>query len=319
MLCGSHTLRGNHTAVNQDTTHAAQVSPKLAVAATFDGHGALGEVAAASAKEALVAALESDNASAWTAEPEECMKRLVHVLNEAVLAEHAAEALPATYVHKVGEQSSTFTLNVADNSFAVSGPGPQRASAPVDFGCTCAIAVLVGEAKLVVGNLGDSPIFLCSASEVDELHVSRLCMRHAADEAGEQERIGASACASSVKVSDGYLQALAGPLRGHALQPTRGLGHPVWSEYGVSSEPHVAVVDVSSAPDREGFAGFAVAVLSDGVSDVLSQRTILELVAEAGSAPAAARTLVAEAAAMSNVTTGGKDRDDASAAVLWWG
>mgnify|MGYP007078088491 CR=1 FL=1 len=48
-------------------------------------------------------------------------------------------------------------------------------------------------------------------------------------------------------------------------------------------------------------------------------QAILEAVAHATSAEAAACTLVDEAAALADVTTGGKDRDDASAAVIWFG
>ena len=68
----------------------------------------------------------------------------------------------------------------------------------------------------------------------------------------------------------------------------------------------------------DGRMGFALVVLSDGVSDLLSTEAILETVAETGCARGAARALVDEAVALANVSSGGADRDDATSAVVWW-
>ena len=223
-------------------------------------------------------------------------------------------------MHEHGYGTHVLTYSLASDGSAYessssSALGGGRSSAhPVDFGCTAAVAVLVCQSRmLVAGNAGDSIVLLCSASDYD-LGISSLSMKHAADEDDEARRLESTD--GTARILDGYLQALRGPLRGHSLQPTRGLGHPLWAAYGISAEPHVSTVSISEPID--GRMGFALVVLSDGVSDLLSTEAILETVAETGCARGAARALVDEAVALANVSSGGADRDDATSAVVWW-
>ena len=107
-------------------------------------------------------------------------------------------------------------------------------------------------------------------------------------------------------------------MRGHGLQPTRGLGHPVFAEFGVSSAPHVVSLNVDDVDGVDGCNGFAIVALSDGVTDVLTEQSILDTVAQSDSAQQAARQLVEEAASLADVSTSGSDRDDASASVMYF-
>ena len=70
--------------------------------------------------------------------------------------------------------------------------------------------------------------------------------------------------------------------------------------------------------EGEVAGAFAVAVVSDGVSDLLSADVVAEHVAEEGCAAGAAQALVREAASLADLSSGGTDRDDASAAVVLW-
>ena len=320
---------GTHTVINQDTAFARHEilagTARVAVAAVFDGHGLLGEVASQVAAEALPASVASE--TSWTDQPEDAMRRVMSALQKAVIDAHDPGTLPKTYVHQAGEKSTTYTLSADGRAYVCSTSSAQGMaagrSAPVDFGCTAAVAVLVLQTRtLVIGNVGDSAVLLCSASQTgDELSVSPMSVTHAASEPAEMRRLAITCAAGGhARLIDGYLQAIRGQLRGHSLQPTRGLGHPVWASYGISCEPHVASVVVSDSVDgvSDRFA-FAVVVLSDGITDVLDETAILDAVAQAESAEVAACTLVEDAASLADVTTGGSDRDDASAAIIWWG
>ena len=112
-----------------------------------------------------------------------------------------------------------------------------------------------------------------------------------------------------------YVIATQGEMKGHALQPTRSLGHPLFARHGVTAEPHVAACSLDDDEGGRG-DGFALVVVSDGVGDVLAEEAMLNIVAEADSAQAAAVALVEEAA--STAALEGEDRDDASAVVVCW-
>lgn len=320
--CGFHTSAGTHSAVNQDAGLAGSCTlggkgGTISYAAVFDGHSAFGEVAATKAREALAAHITSD--VPWDEQPDLCMHNLMKALNAAVIEAHRPASLPSKHTHASGGARYLYKLNAAGTAFSVSREGAKgdTRNVPVDFGCTAAVAVLTPAHKLVVGNLGDSAVLLCSARGGDDLEVSRLSQTHTAATASEVTRIQES-CGDSVKCDGEYIQSLKGPLAGHCLQPTRGLGHPVWAICGVSSEPHVRsmrVDEVDYDPERKGFA---VVVLSDGVTDLIADASILDTVAKSVSAAAAARELVEEAAAMADASSRGRDRDDATAAILCW-
>eukprot|EP00966_Prymnesium_polylepis_P307666 7110197-Prymnesium_polylepis.1 len=251
------------------------------------------------------------------------MTDVIRRLHDAVLQAHHPDAMPPSHLHKTGSgKELVYKLNEDRTAWAVeggSGPavaGKRERSEPIDFGCTAAVAVLCGR-QLVVGNCGDSAVLLCCASEDDRLSSRRLSVLHAATEVSELQRIE-EACKGTVRFIDGYLQAIRGSMRGHGLQPTRSLGHAVFADYGVSAAPHVTSMCVDDVGGEEGCNGFALVVLSDGVTDLCSDSAILETVAEADAARQAARQLVDAAAGLADVSTSGTDRDDASAAVMYF-
>jgi len=306
--------------MNQDCSFAATVG-ELGVVAVFDGHGAFGEMAAAIARDALANAVAAQ--TTWSEAPEACMKAVIATLHDAVLQAHEPDALPPQHLHKTGSgKELVYRLNDDKTAFMVegdSGPSAQAKrdrSEPIDFGCTAAIAVLSGR-TLVTGNLGDSAVLLCCATEDDQLSIRRLSALHAATEAAEQRRIEES-CSGTIRFIDGYLQAIRGPMRGHGLQPTRSLGHAVFADYGISAEPHVVSLCLDDVGGLEGCNGFAVVVLSDGVTDLLTDSAVLDTVAEADAARQAAQQVVEAAAGLADVSTSGADRDDASAAVMYF-
>ena len=272
--CAAYTKAGTHTAVNQDTVHASAIDAGLtfvAVASVFDGHGLLGERAASVAAAALPAIVAAES---WVEEPEACMRRVIAALQTTVIAAHEPQTLPSTHEHL----HATYTLSADGCSYSSDARSALGGAAgrkfPIDFGCTAAVAVLVPQTStLIVGNAGDSAVLLCSASDDDELFISEVSVKHTASEAAEERRLEVACSSGVARLVDGYLQAIRGELRGHSLQPTRGLGHPAWAAYGVSAEPHVISLSVADGVDGvSGRSGFAIAVLSDGVTDSLDQQ-----------------------------------------------
>ena len=208
MDASAFTLAGNHSRCNQDSVLVVSEAGKVGVVAVFDGHGAFGEVASATARDALADAVAAQ--TSWNEDPETCMAAVVRTLHDAVVARHHPDALPPQHLHTTGSGTSLlYKLNDERNAFVVEGgdgPAAKRTrSEPIDFGCTAAIAVITGR-QLVVGNLGDSTVLLCCATEDDQLSTKRLSVVHAATEAAEQHRIEET-CGGTVRFINGYLQA----------------------------------------------------------------------------------------------------------------
>jgi len=202
---GTHSVAGTHTSMNQDACFATSADG-LACGGVFDGHSEHGELAAAAARSSLE--VSSSRAAAWqAANPLEEMARTFQDLQAAALRCHEGV----------------------------------KCRGPNDFGCTAVVGVLDTKARhIILGNVGDSPAYLCAADSSDDLQLFTLSERHHAASEAEQRRV-AEECGPSAAFRDGYLVAACGPLQGHGLQPTRSLGHPILSKHGVSSEPHLGV------------------------------------------------------------------------------
>ncbi|KAL1519975.1 hypothetical protein AB1Y20_023459 [Prymnesium parvum] len=286
-LVASLSRRGIEHTVNQDTALAAVDTSggrQVAYAAVFDGHGVMGEVAACVARETLgrlmVHAASKDE---WFRAPDETIRHLISDLHDAVIRSHQPEEMALPYKHRVRHYELTYDLSEDGRSFLVRGGDGGEFYEPIDFGCTACIAVLLVDGtsqRVVCANLGDSPALLCRETRDGLYDATELSRRHAASEESEQLRLreflGDSTAAS---VTSGTLRGMQGPLEGHALEPTRGLGHPVFSEFGFSQEPHVLSMNVDGADGVH-----ALVVVTDGVSDALTNQEILQCVLSSAAA-----------------------------------
>eukprot|EP00053_Salpingoeca_punica_P009777 m.88035 g.88035 ORF g.88035 m.88035 type:complete len:591 (-) comp15159_c0_seq1:1727-3499(-) len=262
------------------------------VGAVFDGHGLLGEVAAAAAVVALkeIVASGEFQPAQIVASPKEGMRRVFARLHEAVLATH--ERAPPTYVYPERGVVVEFELG-SDESLgpvyrAKDGNLPTM---PVDFGCTAAVA-LVHRDRLVLGNAGDAALLFCQRTEPgggDEYQVDLLSVHHTARDEAEMARIDRDFPDKAWATPDGYLSPLDPKLAQCELQLTRSLGHRVLSTIGVVATPTVQTLRLVPGRAR------ALVICSDGVTDELSPRDICERVVEATDATEAARTLCTDA------------------------
>eukprot|EP00966_Prymnesium_polylepis_P042185 979861-Prymnesium_polylepis.1 len=245
-------------------------------------------------------------------------------LHGAVLRAHEPDRLPLPYRHETGRYELSYELSDDRSSFVVRGGGGGDFLEPIDFGCTATVALLACDggaaAHVIVGNLGDSPAVLARETDEAELICTELSERHAASEKAEQERVQALLGDSSVaQISRSVLRCVSGPLEGHALEPTRGLGHPVFSRAtngGFSQQPHIRLMDVRECVHDDACA---LIVMTDGVSDLLGRQALLQVLvddaAEGAGPPSAqhtARQLVERAVA----AVDGGAHDDAAAAVV---
>ena len=344
MEVGAASKCGTHTAVNQDACcgiHFADGERAIGLVAVFDGHGALGEFASEAALCALRTAAPTNAAMLdhWMEAPHQAMTELMEVCQRAVIDAHQRDALPPVYEYAVGGAAAVkYTLSETGKEFKVCGASGTRQE-PVDFGCTAAIAVVLRESttsrpRIVYATAGDSVVMVAASDEDGNVGCHMLGEVHNASVEAERRRLKehetSEGYRSLVVEADGsaYLQAVEGPLRGRCLQPTRGLGHPVFSLYGFSTEPAVSGPHELSGSNLSFLSGygveaFAVIVVSDGVSDVIGPETVLEHVVDAGpgepgAATRAAKVIINEAGALADLSTGGQDRDDASAAVVCW-
>ena len=317
---------GTEHSVNQDAAWTMVESAEgrlVACAAVFDGHGIMGEVASAEAAADLSNKIRgAASRSEWFDDPEAELVRLMKSLHDAVLQAHAPERLNVPYVHEHGRYELRYELSDDRNSFVVRGGGGGEFCEPIDFGCTATVGILVHDGqkqRVVCGNLGDSPAVLYGKTADGDRFSTELSELHAASEKAEQQRVLevlGDSDTLSVNFDRKYLNCVAGPLQGHSIEPTRGLGHPVWGELGFSHEPHIRLLDVA----QEGLA--VLVVMSDGISDVLNnheiEHAVLEVVqADEGSSdsdPASrvASRLVEQAVA----AVDGGCHDDATAAVI---
>lgn len=265
------------------------------MAAVFDGHGLLGEVAAEVAVAALTEALPTLPWASLRDTPEAFMTGLFERLDAAVLAAH--DNPPEEYSYTSGSTTMTFELRVdADpvlGSMYYCPAEPRMPPRPIDFGCTAVVAVCLGT-HLVVGNAGDAAGLLVSSNvdgceDRDGFAAEHFTAKHTALNEAEQARIDRDFPGEAHFTQDGYLAPTDPVLSQYELQLTRSLGHRLLRQAGVSSVPDCFVVAVSPAHT------YALVLCSDGVTDELSPSDVMDRVIAAGDARDAACTLCKDA------------------------
>jgi serine/threonine protein phosphatase PrpC len=306
--------------VNQDaafhTTIEVPGHGKAQVAAVFDGHGLLGEVAA----EVAVKALEGLTSTlAWeevASAPEAFMTALFEQLNAAVLEAH--DSPPAQYAYTSGSTTLHFELKAdADPTLGAMYICPEHdymPPRPIDFGCTAVVAVCLGE-TMVVGNAGDAGGLLLRQNQPDcedrdGYAVTFFTGKHTASSEAEQARIDRDFPNAAIFTPDGYLAPTDPVLSQYEVQLTRSLGHRLLRQAGVAANPDCFATTLDEAQS------FALVICSDGVTDELSEGDILDRVTAAADAKDAALTLVRDA---QNYCMDPDKIDDTTALVLLFG
>lgn len=265
------------------------------MAAVFDGHGLLGEVAAEMAVETLKAATSQMDWAGLEADPQQFMKELFQRLDAAVTAAH--DQPPAAYTYTSG--SSTLNFELRGEPDPELGPvyvcvsHAQVPPRPVDFGCTAVVAVCYGS-HLVVGNAGDAGGVLIDCQmpdceDRDGFKAEIFTGKHTATNEAEQERVNRDYPRAAVFTPDGYLAPTDPALSQYELQLTRSLGHRLLRQAGVVAEPDVFVTHVDSEHT------YGMVICSDGVMDELQPSDILDRVVNAATAQEASETLCRDA------------------------
>jgi serine/threonine protein phosphatase PrpC len=241
------------------------------VAGVFDGHGLCGELAAAAAARRLreLCTDPSFNPQSFASAPQEAMKGLFAILQEAVIAEH--DHAPAAYVYPGHNYTLEFTLK-DHNKFgkAYQPKETYMPPAPIDFGCTAVVAVICNSFACV-GNAGDAGCVLCVPRDI-EAPARMLTERHNAQERVEAQRIERDFAGKATITPDGYLAPLDPDLAQYEVQTTRCLGHRLLRAAGITSDPAVTLVSLREAA--------ALVLVSDGVSDELQPRDIADRVVD---------------------------------------
>ena len=302
-----------HGTLNQDAAFTCTL-PDATVAAVFDGHGILGERAASAAVAELQSATGAPGfAAGFAADPEHAMEVLFEQLQRRVLAAH--EDPPATYSYPGKPNSEPLEFRLADTGGALGQPpcarprraaaGPDRrpagtvfectngpmSLAPIDFGATAAVAVVVG-GRLVVGSIGDAGAVVCYVTDEGEAEGELISAHHTASDAEEMERIERDFPGKALFTPDGYLAPLDDVLGQFEVQLTRSLGHAQLGQFGITCTPEVRVVELQPA---DGRTVAALVLCSDGVTDELQPRDIAQRTMDAPTAAEAAAVLVQEA------------------------
>jgi serine/threonine protein phosphatase PrpC len=337
VACGCATDAGaRYGSLNQDVAAAVPLLsaaaaarlgvPQACAALVLDGHGLLGEVAAARGAAAILAVLRAHFAEARVALGALPFAAAEALLAAAFAAGHAAAT--ATYA------APPATAEYADASWRlVRGPGGVHAYAPargsagagaglrsLEFGTTAAVAVVQGR-WLAVAHAGDSLVALARRGGASPARAAFLTAPHNCRDAAEAARVLAATRGRVEVRHDGYVVA-DDPVAGGrlALSMTRALGHRLMAAAaGVISRPDFSMRQLRP---RDGAA--VVVVASDGVWDELSPTAAAALAdaslgtgaraaSNAGAREAAAACV---AAAVATATAAGRRADNATAAVL---
>ena len=223
---GMHSHHGTrHGKLNQDDAFCEKVSTDygdVIVAAVFDGHGILGETAAQAATAKLREIINTPSKMSTPLYDAEGWMELVFVqLQQSV--EEAHRDVPKEYIYPgpPGSTAVEYKLENVGGRFgkAYKCQNESRPVAPIDFGTTAALAIVVGQ-LITVGFLGDAGVIACSrdtGSPVGEL----VSVPHTASEEAEIVRIETDFPGKSFCTPDGYLAPLDDDLGQYEVQLTR--------------------------------------------------------------------------------------------------
>ena len=302
-----------HGDLNQDVTFYEKVSTEygdVVVAAVFDGHGILGETAAKAAAIALHAIIHTPSKmSTPSYDAEGWMESVFAQLQQSVEAAHRNPPKEYTYPGKPGSTAVAYTLEHVGGRFGMvyECHTDDRPAAPIDFGTTAALVIVVGK-LITVGTLGDAGVIECSHDAGSPVG-KRVTVPHTASEAAEILRIETDFEGKSFCTPDGYLAPLDDDLGQYEVQLTRSLGHVLLKEFGIIAVPEIKQIPVT------GDGPFALVLCSDGITDELCQDEIASFVANSPDHATGCLTIVKQAQAVAMEKY--KDRvDDCSAVVV---
>ena len=160
-----------HGTINQDAVFCERTAlavGEVVVAAVFDGHGILGETAAAAAV-ARMKTIVGNKASMNTAvtDGKAWMTWVFEQLQEAVEVAHRDAPKEYTYPGKAGSKVEYKLENVGGRfGMAYTCQNESMPVAPIDFGTTAAVAIVVGNV-ITTGFLGDADVIMCSCDSAE--------------------------------------------------------------------------------------------------------------------------------------------------------
>ena len=284
-----------HGNLNQDGAFYRKLptpAGDVVVAVVFDGHGILGEVSADVAVRQMETILDDeDEVGMLVSNPEAWIVATFDALQESVEEAHRSPPQHYTYPGKPGSEPLEFELETVGGRFGIAYrcTTMELPPAPIDFGCTAAMAVVIGD-TLTTGCIGDAGCVLCYTDpELDENTGKVLSVAHTASEPTEIERINRDFEGKAILTHDGYLAPVDDDLAQYEVQLTRSLGHSLLKEFGITCTPDVRQQTLSS--DK----AFALLLCSDGVTDELQPRDIAERIHGASTASEACITLCQDA------------------------
>eukprot|EP00041_Stephanoeca_diplocostata_P023168 m.563489 g.563489 ORF g.563489 m.563489 type:complete len:831 (+) comp22233_c0_seq1:116-2608(+) len=308
-----------HGELNQDSCYGTTVrvpsggggatgegDSEIVICAAFDGHGLLGERAAVAAAAELETLCNDQSVLEGFAPGNDTSQAMVDLfarLHDRVCAEHQRIPRNYSYPGRPGSGTTEFKLQKYDQEpTSPDGSGAETRKsgltyryssehmppAPIDFGCTAAVAVVVGT-QAVVGSLGDAGAVVCRSDSDGEPTGELISATHTAKDDAEIERIERDFPGKAYFTPDGYLAPLDDDLGQYEVQLTRSFGHALLKDFGITAEPHVHTFDVKETNT------FALVLCSDGVTDELQPRDIAERVAQEDSPDASAKTLCQDA------------------------
>eukprot|EP00009_Paramoeba_aestuarina_P001007 CAMPEP_0201513194 /NCGR_PEP_ID=MMETSP0161_2-20130828/5300_1 /ASSEMBLY_ACC=CAM_ASM_000251 /TAXON_ID=180227 /ORGANISM="Neoparamoeba aestuarina, Strain SoJaBio B1-5/56/2" /LENGTH=330 /DNA_ID=CAMNT_0047909319 /DNA_START=90 /DNA_END=1082 /DNA_ORIENTATION=+ len=293
--------------LNQDASLCFKISssPHSFLFAVCDGHGELGELTSQIALETFKNYFgESEEQRTETIkklqeEPTKTMEEMFLLAHEKIL--EMQKNPPETYTLPVSPPVH-FALQKIEGVDVYVNKKNNRDVRILSCGTT-AIVTIVVEQKLYVAGVGDSSAFLVrDKKKKDFLYVVDLIPPHNMDNYLEKERIESEGTMKVTKDNYIYptqaehvrvctlLSTQPPPLKlsdvpAPQLAITRSLGHPYPS---VSPKPDVKVLDITRQ-DKFLF------LVSDGVTDVLTCRDAMNIIADAGEVKEGAKQVVARA------------------------
>jgi len=267
---GASILSGNRYGdLQQDSVMIAREAWGIA-AVVLDGHGMLGECAAAEAGEALL-----HHAKQIGGTPLDDHKSRQVLAREAFALGHEAALRlysepPEQYLYPKGSRTEAKYRLTYINGLPMYKSLSSGTDRLLELGTTATLAVLQGR-HLLVANVGDSAAVLGSRTAAGGYEGLEVSERHWGLNPDEARRVTASV-GRRVELlrSDGYLAVAAGRFQGYQLSMTRALGHSMLSDFGVIAKPSIAQ---RTLDDNDT----CLIVASDGVWDCFSPTEAIEL------------------------------------------
>ena len=214
-------------------------------------------------------------------------------LQESVEAAHANTPDTYSYPGTTGSDPAEYTLQSFGGHMGMAYKcvnDESRPVAPIDFGTTAAIALVVGNV-VTTGFLGDADVIMCSCDSAEIPDGTLISAHHTASEEGEIERINRDFPGKAVITPDGYLAPIDDELGQYEVKLTRSLGHVLLKEFGITSVPEVKQMTISDD------GPFALVLCSDGITAELAPHDVSSRVESAADPAEACDVICGDVAA----------------------